>query len=137
MNKRIFLVEDSPDDVALAVRAFRRNGLQVELDTAASGEEALAALLAADSTPDLIVLDLQLPRMNGLDVLRRLRAEPSTRRLPVVVMTSSDLDQDIAASYDAGANSFLRKPVDFADFVSLVGQLSRYWLELNRIPGHG
>ena len=138
MNKGILLIEDNPDDAALAVRAFRKLGLAAELTVRNSGEEALDYLLsrAADEhLPSLVLLDLQLPRMSGLDVLKAMRDNDRTRLLPVVVMTSSDEERDIQCSYRLGANSYLRKPVEFAEFTEVVGQLQNYWLTLNRPPG--
>lgn len=136
MNKRILLVEDNPDDAALALRAFRRYGPAGQLVTAESAEAALE-LLARRGPPRLVLLDLQLPRMGGLELLRQLRQSESTRRLPVVVMTSSDEEHDIRTAYDYGANSYLRKPVNFHDFVELVGRLRQYWLELNQVARDG
>ena len=138
MNKRILLVEDNPDDAELASRAFRKHRVDVELENAASGEQALTLLSNCRGRPPrLVLLDLQLPRMSGLELLQHLRSGESTRLLPVVVLTSSDEEQDIRSAYAFGANSYLRKPVNFADFVSLIGDLHHYWLELNRVPSHG
>ena len=138
MNKGILLIEDNPDDAALAVRAFRKQGLAAELTVCNSGEEGLNYLLsqtADENLPRLVLLDLQLPRMSGLDVLKAMQDNDRTRLLPVVVMTSSDEDRDIQRSYRLGANSYLRKPVEFAEFADVVDQLQHYWLTLNRLPG--
>ncbi|HEY4332660.1 MAG TPA: response regulator [Ilumatobacteraceae bacterium] len=139
---RILLVEDRPDDVELTRRAFERSNVVNKLDVVNDGEEALAYLLATGhhawreplELPSVVLLDLQLPKINGLDVLRRLRAEPRTRRLPVVVLTSSNEEQDVIRSYDLGANSFVRKPVDFVEFIDAARSLGLYWLVLNEPP---
>ena len=130
----ILLVEDNEDDVELTLRAFARSEVHHEIDVVRDGAAALDYLLDRSSganTPEIVLLDLNLPRLDGFEVLRRLRADARTRRLPVVVLTSSDEEQDLAACYDLGANSFVRKPVDFARFVEAAHQLGSYWLELN------
>jgi len=140
--KTILLVEDNPDDVELTLRAFQRNNIGNEVIVASDGEEALDYVFATgkfadrdpDATPTLILLDLKLPKVMGLDVLRKIRADERTRRLPVVVLTSSNEDRDIVTSYDLGANSFVRKPVDFAQFMDAARQLGLYWLVLNEPP---
>jgi two-component system, response regulator len=140
--KTILLVEDNPDDVELTLRAFERNNIGNEVIVASDGEEALDYVFATgkfkdrdpDKTPAVVLLDLKLPKLTGLDVLRRMRADPRTRRLPVVVLTSSNEERDIIASYDLGANSFVRKPVDFAQFLDAARQLGLYWLVLNEQP---
>jgi two-component system, response regulator len=140
--KTILLVEDNPDDVELTLRAFERNNIGNEVIVASDGEEALDYVFATgkfkdrdpDKTPTVVLLDLKLPKLTGLDVLRRMRADPRTRRLPVVVLTSSNEERDIIASYDLGANSFVRKPVDFAQFLDAARQLGLYWLVLNEHP---
>jgi len=137
--KTILLVEDNPDDVELTIRAFERHKLANVVIVASDGEEALDYLFATgkykdrdpEANPTVVLLDLKLPKVMGLDVLRKLRADPRTRRLPVVVLTSSNEERDIIASYDLGANSFVRKPVDFAQFVEAARQLGLYWLMLN------
>jgi two-component system, response regulator len=140
--KTILLVEDNPDDVELTLRAFERSRLGNEVIVASDGEEALDYLFATgkykdrdpEANPTVVLLDLKLPKVNGLDVLKRLRADERTRHLPVVVLTSSNEERDIVASYDLGANSFVRKPVDFAQFLEAARQLGLYWLVLNEPP---
>jgi two-component system response regulator len=142
MAERTFLlVEDNPADVELARLAFERAGLGVRIDHAHDGVEALAYLLPrpAEGTPGrtlptVVLLDLKLPRMGGLQVLERLRADPRTKLLPVVVLTSSSHPSDVASSYRLGCNSYVRKPVDFARFLDMVRYLGTYWLELNEPP---
>jgi two-component system response regulator len=137
-NGVILLVEDSPDDVQLTLRAFKKNHILNPVVVAGDGAEALDYLFGpAASTRDLpavMLLDLKLPKVDGLEVLRRVRAEPRTRFLRVVVLTSSREDQDVLSSYANGANSYIRKPVDFDAFVTAVGQLGLYWLLLNEAP---
>jgi len=141
-GKIILLVEDNPDDVSLTLRALKKNNILNEVVVVNDGVQALDYLFGtgayADSdvnvTPQLILLDLKLPRMEGLEVLRRLRGDERTRLLPVVVLTSSDEEQDIVGSYALGANSYIRKPVDFAQFTKAVQQLGLYWLVLNQGP---
>ncbi len=141
-DRVIFLVDDNPDDVDLTLRAFKSNKIQSEFIVARDGEEALEYLFATaryanrDPTvlPELVLLDLNLPRLDGLEVLRAIRADARTRRLPVVVLTCSNEDRDIAASYDLGANSFVRKPIDYMHFLEAARQLGTYWLTLNQVP---
>jgi CheY-like chemotaxis protein len=135
----ILLVEDNPDDAELATRAFQRSGIKNEIARARDGVEALDYLFGtgphADqppAPPDLVLLDLKLPRLDGLEVLRRLRASDRTRHLPVVILTSSEQERDIVQSYDLGANSYVRKPVDYGEFTEAVRQLVSYWLVLNQ-----
>ena len=141
-NRTILLVEDNPDDVELTLRAFAKNRLAEDIVVARDGVEALDYLFGTgahagrdlSSLPRIVLLDLQLPKIDGLEVLRRLRADDRTRRLPVVVLTSSREQQDILRSYDLGANSFVRKPVDFVEFIEAARQLGLYWLGLNEPP---
>jgi two-component system response regulator len=139
-RKVVLLVEDNADDRDLTLRAFERNRLDVSVDVAADGEEALAYLLGRDRDgpprplPAVVLLDLNLPGVDGLEVLRRMRAAERTRRLPVVVLTSSGEDRDLVQSYDLGANSYVRKPVSFTDFMEASRQLGVYWLVLNEAP---
>lgn len=141
-GKIILLVEDNPDDVALTLRALKKNHIVNEVVVARDGEEALEYLTATGRhagravavLPQVILLDLKLPKLGGLEVLRAIRANPQTRLLPVVVLTSSSEEPDIIASYDLGANSYIRKPVDFNQFLEAVRQLGLYWLLLNQAP---
>jgi len=137
-NDRILLVEDNASDIDLTKRAFERAHITNELYVAQDGKEALDLLLgdgsAEPALPALVLLDLKLPIMDGLEVLRRIRGDVRTRRLPVVVLTSSKEEQDVAASYDLGVNSYIRKPVDFGQFAEAVKQLGLYWLIINEAP---
>lgn len=137
-DKVILLVEDNPDDIALTLRALHKNNIRNEVVVAKDGAEALNHLFENPSNPNhkalkpqLILLDLKLPKVDGLEVLRRLRADASTRLLPVVILTSSKEEQDIVTGYSLGANSYIRKPVDFVQFTEAVRQLGIYWLLLN------
>jgi CheY-like chemotaxis protein len=138
-NRVILLVEDSPKDEELTLRALRKSNVLNPVVVARDGVEALDYLFSrgahADrdplATPQIILLDLKLPRIDGLEVLKTLRADPRTRLLPVVVLTSSNEEQDLIRSYSLGANSYVRKPVDFAHFLEAARQLGLYWLILN------
>jgi two-component system response regulator len=141
-NKIILLIEDNPDDEALTLRALKKNNIQNEVVVARDGEEALDYLFGGAGAgsgkkqplPMVVLLDLKLPKVDGLEVLRRIRADSRTRLLPVVILTSSKEDQDRANGYSLGANSYVRKPVDFIQFVEAVRQLGLYWLILNEPP---
>lgn len=141
-DKLILLVEDSADDELLTIRALKKNKLLNEVFVAHDGAEALAFLFGDGKQggggdgrlPELILLDLNLPKVNGLEVLRRIRADDRTKMLPVVILTTSDEDRDRVESYMLGANSYIRKPVDFEQFSSAVQQLGIYWLVLNLGP---
>jgi two-component system response regulator len=141
-NKMILLVEDNPDDEVLTVRALKKNNIGNELAVARDGAEALDFLFCSGKyaernpldTPQVILLDLKLPKVDGLEVLRRIRADDRTKLLPVVILTSSKEEQDMIAGYRLGANSYVRKPVDFNEFVDAVRQLGLYWLVLNEVP---
>ena len=143
--KSILLVEDNPSDVALTQRAFEKNGIRNELRVASDGQDALDYLFREgrhagrdpNDMPILILLDLKMPRVDGLEVLRRLRADPRTRRIPVAILTSSTEKQDVAAGYDLGTNSYIRKPVDFQEFAEVVKQLGIYWVMVNEPPPVG
>jgi two-component system response regulator len=133
-NGPILLVEDNPDDVLLTLRAFTKNHVHNEIVVATDGEEALQKLFPADGPPlrpALILLDIKLPKVDGLEVLRRVREHDSTAALPVVVLTTSNEERDIVNSYRLGANSFVRKPVVFSDFLSAANVLGMYWLLVN------
>lgn len=141
-DKAILLVEDNPSDIALTERALKRNNISNPLVVAQDGQEGVdylfgcGAYAGRDTTqqPVLVLLDLKLPKLDGLDVLRRIRADARTRRIPVVILTSSREEQDIAAGYDLGVNSYIRKPVDFQQFTETVRQLGLYWLVINEAP---
>jgi two-component system, response regulator len=141
-DKVILLVEDNPDDELLTLRALRKNKVTGEVVVARDGVEALDYLFGEGSyagrdtsvMPQLILLDLKLPRIDGLEVLRRLRSDERTRLLPVVILTSSREQQDMLDGYGLGANSYVRKPVNFEQFVRAVEQLKLYWLILNEAP---
>ncbi|HYK82681.1 MAG TPA: response regulator [Gemmatimonadales bacterium] len=141
MHQRvIMLVEDNPDDEALTRRALAKNNIHNEVVVARDGAEALDVLFGTGANagapvqPEVILLDLKLPKIDGLEVLRRLRADPRTKLLPVVILTSSTEERDLASGYGLGANSYIRKPVDFGQFVEAVRQLGLYWLVLNEPP---
>ena len=137
---QILLVDDNPDDVELAMRALQKHNLANNVEVARDGVEALEFLLPDDGRmpdkgyPRMVLLDLKLPRIDGLEVLRRLKESPSTRRIPVVVLTSSTEERDVVESYELGVNSYIQKPLDFDQFVRCVGELGLYWLLLNRQP---
>jgi len=141
-NKIILLVEDNPDDEELTLMALKKNNILNEVVVACDGEEALEFLFgcgpdsfpARKSLPAIILLDLTLPKVDGLEVLQKIRADERTRLLPVVVLTSSKEDKDLFESYSLGCNSYVRKPVDFALFVEATRQLGLYWLLLNESP---
>ena len=138
-DKIILLIEDNPDDEALTLRALKKNNIKNEVVVAHDGAEALDYLFGTGSytgrdltiMPQLTLLDLKLPKVDGLEVLRRLRADELTRLLPVVILTSSNEEQDRNNGYGLGANSYVRKPVDFGQFIDAVRQLGLYWLILN------
>jgi CheY-like chemotaxis protein len=141
-KKIILLVEDNPDDELLAIRALEKNNIMNEVVVARDGAEALDYLFGAGAytgrdmsvMPQIILLDLKLPKIDGLEVLRRLRNDERTKLLPVVVLTSSKEERDLTESYSLGANSYIRKPVNFAQFTEAIRQLGLYWLVLNESP---
>jgi CheY-like chemotaxis protein len=141
-SRKILLIEDNPSDVELTKRALEKRHISNVVLVAEDGKEALDYLFAEGAhagrdvadLPTLVLLDLKLPKLDGLEVLRRIRADPRTKRLPVVILTSSSQEQDLTASYDLGANSYIRKPVDFAQFAEAIEQLGLYWLVLNEPP---
>ena len=141
-DKTILLIEDNPSDIDLTRRALEKGHILNELVVTSDGQEALDYLLGVGAyegrdpsdSPALTLLDLKLPKVSGLDVLRRIREDAVTRRMTVVILTSSREEQDMATSYDLGVNSYIRKPVDFESFVQSVAQLGLYWLVLNEEP---
>ena len=144
-EKMILLVEDNPDDEALTMRALKQSKLANEIVITRDGNEALEFLFATGKyegrdlshAPAVILLDLKLPKLSGLEVLQRLRADPRTKLIPVVVLTSSSEDEDMLRSYELGANSYVRKPVVFGRFADAVSQLGMYWMLLNQPPPKG
>jgi len=143
VDKRIvLLVEDNPDDEALTLRALKKNNILNEVIVARDGAEALDYLLGTNGKSGkirleqlaVVLLDLKLPKVNGLEVLRRVRADPRTKLLPIVVLTSSKEEKDLVSAYDSGANSYVQKPVEFAEFVKAAGHLGLYWLVTNSSP---
>jgi len=143
-SRKILLVEDNPDDIALTLRAFKKNGIANEVVIAADGQEALDWLFGQGAhtgrdladLPAFILLDLKLPKLDGMEVLRAIRANPRTSLLRVIMLTTSREEGDVVESYSLGATSYIRKPVDFDEFIRVVGQLGLYWLILNEpAPG--
>ena len=135
----VLLVEDNPDDAELTIRALKRANLKHLVHVADDGQEAIDYLFgtaeqAANGVPALIILDLQLPRVAGLEILKRIRAEERTRRLPVVILTSSNEKPDVINAYDLGANSYVCKPIQFDKFTTAVARLGVYWLTINEPP---
>ena len=142
MNKKILLVEDNPDDVKLTLRAFNKHKISNEMVVIGDGVEALDYMFGTGrfagrdvrDHPSVVFLDLKLPKLDGLEVLRRIRADARTALQPVVILTSSKEEQDMVAGYQLGANSYVRKPVDFEQFIEAARQLGLYWLLLNEPP---
>ena len=141
-DKIILLVEDNPDDEALTVRALKKHNVVNKIVVARDGVEALDYLFGTgahagrdmDVMPQVVLLDLKLPKLDGLEVLKRIRADPRTELLPVIILTSSKEEQDLINGYKLGANSYVRKPVDFEQFVTAIQQLKLYWLVINEPP---
>lgn len=141
-KKVILLVEDNPDDELLTIRALKKNKILNEVVVARDGAEALDYLFGTgvhsgrdmSVQPQVVLLDLNLPKVSGLDVLKRIRSEETTHLLPVVILTTSNEEKDLVGSYSLGANSYIRKPVDFEQFSESIRQLGMYWLVLNRAP---
>src|SRR3990172_10367581 len=142
INRTILLVEDNPDDEALTLRALKKKNILNDINVVRDGVEALDYLFGTgpyvsrknEHNPAVILLDLKLPKIDGLDVLKKMRANEKTKNIPVVVLTSSKEEKDIINSYNFGANSYIRKPVQFEEFTEAVGQLGLYWLLLNHPP---
>lgn len=142
MNGKILLVEDNPDDAKLTLRAFQKNNIGNEIIVARDGAEALEYLFGTGAyagrdpsdRPAVVFLDLKLPKVDGLEVLRRVRQDPRTALQPIVILTSSKEEQDMVAGYRLGANSYVRKPVDFDQFLDAARQLGLYWLLVNEVP---
>lgn len=137
-DKVILLIEDNPDDEALTLRALKNNNIRNEVRVARDGQEALDYFFGegaeANPEPTVVLLDLKLPKVSGLEILRRIRENEKTKTQPVVILTSSIEEQDLINGYKLGANSYIRKPVDFGQFLEAVRQLGLYWLVLNEIP---
>ena len=141
-DKRILLVEDNPNDEMLTIRAFKKNNIFNTIDVVRDGQEALDYLFCEGeyssrdktSNPQVILLDINLPKIDGLEVLRQLRANAQTEIIPVIIMTTSDEQNDLITSYKLGANSYIRKPVEFENFMSAIKTLGMYWLVLNLQP---
>ena len=141
-NAAILLVEDNDDDVALTLRAFKKNNIKNTIVVARDGVEALDYLFATGThsgrdrsdLPQVVLLDLKLPRLEGLEVLRRIRADEATKTLPIVVLTSSNEHRDRVRSYDLGVNSYIVKPVDFDNFADAVAEIGLYWVLMNKVP---
>ena len=143
-EKSILLVEDNPDDEELTIRCLRKASIDNEIHVMRDGSEALDFLFGegeyagrGGALPGLVLLDLKLPKLNGIDVLNRMRQDPRTRLVPVVVLTSSSEEEDMLSSYRSGANSYVRKPVDYDDFVDAVTQLGVFWILHNQSPPQG
>jgi len=134
-GKLILLVEDDPDHELLTIRALKKSNIANDVRVARDGEEAVNMILGEEGLrPQVVLLDLKLPKLDGLEVLRRIRENEATRMLPIVVLTSSDEERDVVRSYKLGVNSYIRKPVNFNDFAEATRQLGLYWLVLNECP---
>jgi CheY-like chemotaxis protein len=135
---RILLVEDNPHDVEITVRALKKGEIKNELVVAKDGQEALDILFSNEKAdklqPGLILLDLNLPKVNGLEVLRELKADPNLRRVPVIILTASTHEEDIVRSYDLGVNTFISKPVEFEEFIRVVTMIEQYWIVIATLP---
>jgi CheY-like chemotaxis protein len=130
----VFLAEDNPDDIEIAKRAFKRSKLGYDLVIARDGEEALKKLKEASFHPDFVLMDINLPKLTGLQVLERVRKEKRLIGVPFVMLSASDREEDVRASYELGANSYIQKPVAFEDFVETLAVLEKYWFEVARLP---
>ena len=136
LEKTILLIEDNPDDEALTLRALKQHRVMNRVVVARDGAEGLDYLLGTEAKPQVVLLDLKLPKIDGLEVLRRVRSDSRTKLVPIVILTSSEEDHDITQSYRSGANSYVRKPVDFIQFSEAIRELGLYWLLLNQAPPH-
>jgi CheY-like chemotaxis protein len=130
----ILLAEDNAEDAEMTMRALRRNNIANQLHWVRDGAEALEYLRTAARAPKLILLDIKMPRVDGIEVLRQLKADPATRTIPVVVMTSSNEERDVVESYRLGVNSYIVKPVQFEEFMQTVAKIGLYWMLTNRVP---
>lgn len=141
-NRKILLIEDNPDDIELTLRAFKKNNIMNEIVVKSDGVQALdyffgiggIAQKNADEMPILILLDLKLPRIDGMEVLKKLRKDERTKLIPVVILTSSKEPSDLLSCYKLGCNSYIRKPVSFTEFTDMIKQLGFYWLIMNEVP---
>ena len=141
-GKFILIVEDNPDDEEMTLKSLQQAGLANDVQVVRDGVEALDFLFGTGGfagrdtsrMPTVVLLDLKLPKLNGIDVLKRMRQQVTTRTIPVVILTSSSEDEDMVKSYDSGANSYVRKPVIFSDFANVVSELGLYWMLLNQVP---
>lgn len=138
-DKPVLLVEDNPDDVLITRRAWKKGGLKNQLCIVNNGEEALMFLRRGEGyvdapTPCLILLDLKMPRMDGFDVLEIIKDEDTLRSIPVIILTSSERDKDIERAYQLGCNSYIKKPVNFNNFIEAITEIKRFWLTLSKIP---
>lgn len=144
-KKLVLLVEDNPDDEALTIRSLRKANVANQIEVVRDGREAVDFLFCEgqhagrdpSNMPGLVLLDLKLPKHNGIEVLQRMRADSRTKLIPVVILTSSSEDEDIVRSYQSGANSYVRKPVDFAEFADAIAKVGLYWVILNQSPSGG
>lgn len=136
MSKNILLIEDNPDDTEITKLAFKNSKVVNEIIVARDGDEAFAYLDNTEDLPAVILLDLKLPKMDGMEVLKLIRKDHKLKRIPVVILTSSIEDYDIQEGYNLGANSYLRKPVNFDEFMKIAKQIALYWLILNEAPEH-
>jgi two-component system response regulator len=133
VRKLLLLVEDNDSDEKLAIRALRKCGVEFDVEVARDGAEAVERLTGAGRMPDVVLLDLNLPKLGGLEVLARLRKHPSTTHLPIVVLTSSKEREDVSKSYASGANAYVRKPIDFHEFSEAAQSIGRFWLSFNEV----
>jgi two-component system response regulator len=129
--RRLVLVEDNPDDEELAVLALKRADVDCVIDVAHDGEEAVALLFDGAGPPSLVLLDLKVPKLDGFQILERIRQHPTTRTVPVVILSSSDVREDIVRAYELGANAYVKKPVEFTRYTEVVNCLGKFWLDLN------